>query len=257
MMTRKLLILTAALALAACTSNKKSATDDEAVAQQAEPVEHEVRKHHEHADGEEHGHEEHGHGEHGPHGHRFEEPSKYAERWNDPERDTWQKPDELIALMEIEPGMTVADLGAGTGYMLPHLSEAVGEQGEVLALDGEDAMIAYLEEHREQLGANVRPVKVPWDAPGVEAQSLDRLVTINTWHHVRDREAYAAKVYEALKPGGRFVVVDFTMDAPMGPPKEMRLAPEAIVAELEAGGFEASIAEETMPRHHVVIGVRR
>lgn len=218
----------------------------------ASPKEH-TREGHDHE-----GHGEHqGHDEHGAHHHRFEDPSKYAERWNDPARDAYQKPDELVAIMEISPGMTVADLGAGTGYMLPHLSRAVGEGGAVLALDGEDAMVAYLEENRSALGENVEVVKVPWDSPGVAPGSLDRLVTVNTWHHVGGREAYAAKVHEALKPGGRFVVVDFTMDAPMGAPMKMRLEESAVVAELEAGGFAASVAQETMPHHYVVVGVKR
>ncbi len=194
---------------------------------------------------------------HRSHAHRFEDPSKYAAQWNDPARDAYQKPDELLEIMEVAPGMTVADLGAGTGYLLPHLSRAVGEGGTVLALDGEEAMIAYLEENRAALGLNVTPVKVPWDEPGVEAGSLDRLVTVNTWHHVGGREAYAKKVYEALQPGGRFVVVDFTMGSPIGAPVKMRLEESMVVGELEAGGFEVTIAEETMPHHYVVVGVKR
>ncbi len=232
----------AALTWTACASPEKNMTDD--VTTEAGGAH---ATHGGHAD----------HAEHGAHEHRFVDPSKYAERWNDPARDEWQKPAELVGLMGIEPGMTVADLGAGTGYMLPHLSAAVGPEGEVLALDVEDAMIAYIEENLAAYGPNVRAVKVPSDSPGVEPGSLDRLVTINTWHHVAGREAYAAKVLEALKPGGRFVVVEFTLDSPIGAPKEMRVDSASVAADLKAGGFDASVAEETMPNHHVVIGVKR
>ena len=63
------------------------------------------------------------------------------------------------------------------------------------------------------------------------------MITLNTWHHISERVAYAKKVHAGLKRGGRFVVVDSEVDAEMGPPKEMRLAAKRVVEELQAGGF--------------------
>ncbi len=210
------------------------------------------------------------HGEHkghhkGPHGkdghpegahkHKFKAPEEWATRWNDPSRDAWQKPSEVISLMEITPGMQVADLGAGTGYMLPHLAKAAGAEGSVLALDIQPEMLTYLEARVAKEGwTTVKPTKVPMDGPGLDAASLDRLVTLNTWHHIQDREAYAAKVKEVLKPGGLFMIVDYTLEAEPGPPKAYRLAPEAVVKELQAGGLDAKIATETLPKHYIIIG---
>ena len=79
------------------------------------------------------------HGHHGAHHHRFDDPEKYAERWNDPERDTWQHPEEIVAALQLVEGGVVADIGAGTGYLVAHLSRAVGEDGEVVAIDVEEA----------------------------------------------------------------------------------------------------------------------
>lgn len=188
-------------------------------------------------------------------GHRFDEPEKYAKRWNDPDRDAWQKPDEVIALMEIEKGMTVADLGTGTGYLVPFLSEAVGPEGEVWALDIEPTMVEFVAElAAEESLENVRAKKVAPDDPVVSG--VDRFVTVNVWHHVGDRTEYAKKLAEALNAGGSVTIVDYAPDADLdhGPPRRMRLEPETVVSELEAGGLTAEVVEETLPRQYVVVG---
>ena len=89
-----------------------------------------------------HGHE-HAH-KHGHEHKRFTQPEQYTAQWNTPKRDAWQKPGEIVQALALKPGQTVADLGAGTGYLLPHLSGVVGEQGKVWAVDMEPAMVGYL-----------------------------------------------------------------------------------------------------------------
>src|SRR5882672_603308 len=71
----------------------------------------------------------------GPLVHRFEHAEQWAKQFDDPARDAWQRPQEVVAALMIRPGMTVADIGAGTGYFEPWLSRAVGGSGMVLALD--------------------------------------------------------------------------------------------------------------------------
>src|SRR4051812_7482337 len=71
----------------------------------------------------------------GPLVHRFEDAARWAKEFDDPAREAWQKPAELMTVMQLQPGMTVADLGAGTGYLLPYLCRAVAPRGQVLALD--------------------------------------------------------------------------------------------------------------------------
>jgi SAM-dependent methyltransferase len=194
-------------------------------------------------------------GEHQHRGHRFDEPEKYAKRWNDPARNAWQKPKEVIELMGVEPGMTVADIGTGTGYFIPFLSEAVGPKGKVWGLDIEAEMVKYVTELAAEEGLeNVEAKQVKPDGPGISG--VDRFLTVNTWHHIGNRKAYAAKLAEALNPGGAVIIVDYRKDAEMkhGPPMRMRLAPSEVVEELEAGGLQAEIAEETLPRQYIVIG---
>lgn len=201
-----------------------------------------------------------GHGGH-THAHdpRFQDPEQFAARWNDPARDAWQKPDEIVAAMGISPGARVADLGAGTGYMLPHLSSAVGEAGEVLAVDVEPAMVRYLEQAITAAGwNNVRAVQAQPDDPNVAAGSLDGVVTVNVWHHISDRPRYAATLLEAVRPGGVVLIVDFLAEETEGPgpPMEMRLTSAQVQADLKAGGFTVEIPDESLPRHYIVRGVR-
>lgn len=189
--------------------------------------------------------------------HDFSGAEEWSARFDSPERDAWQKPEEVVALMEVEPGTTVVDLGAGTGYFLAHLSAAVGEDGRVLALDPEPDMVRFMTERAEREGlSNVEPRRIPYDDPELDDASVSRVLIVNTWHHIEDRAAYAAKLRQALAPGGRVVVVDFTKDSPSGPPVEERLEPAQVVAELEAGGLEAGQVEEPLPRQYVVVGRR-
>ena len=199
-----------------------------------------------------HGHGPHGHGEHGDH-HDFSDVSRFAAIFDDPERDTWQQPAEVVRLLAIEPGMVVADLGAGTGYFLPHLATAVGPSGRVLALDVEPNMVAHMRERAQEAELpNVEPRVVAPDDPSLEPRSTDRVLIVDTWHHIAARETYAGRLREALRPGGFVLVVDFTRESPHGPPPAMRLDAETVSAELRRAGLEVEILEETLPYQYAV-----
>jgi len=172
-------------------------------------------------------------------------------------RDGWQKPDELVDLLQISPGMAVADLGAGTGYFLSVLSTAAGPGGRVLALDVDQELVDYMAERcREEGLANVQARVVPFDDPGLEAASVDRVLIVNTWHHIDSREQYAGKLAAALAAGGRLYIVDFTDDSPYGPPRSHRLSAAEVQAELEAGGLSTEVIDEDLPYQYVVVAWR-
>ncbi len=212
----------------------------------------------EHAHEHPHGDQDHGGHEHGPLVHRFEDAARWAKAFDDPARDAWQKPVDVIAAMGISAGQTVADLGAGTGYFLPHLARAVGPRGKVIGLDIEPDMVRYMRERiaREGLvGASASVV--PLDDPGLPAGTIDRVLIVDTWHHIDGRAAYAAKLRGVLAPGGAVFVVDFTMEAKHGPPAHHRLRPEQVMDELTAGGLEASLIEEPLPDQYIVVGRRK
>jgi SAM-dependent methyltransferase len=204
-----------------------------------------------------HGHEAHHHGHQGHGGHqdhRFTDPEHYAKRWNDPARDSWQNPTGIIEAMAIEPGMTVADLGAGTGYFIAHLSKAVGPEGRVIAVDIEQVMLDYIAQAGEREGwTNVDTLLAGADTSSLKPASVDRILTVNTWHHIPNRAQYSAHLATTLKPGGSIWVVDYRLDSPSGPPPEHRLAPEVIISELEAGGLQAELHPMKLERQFVVV----
>lgn len=198
-----------------------------------------------------------GHGAHGPD--HFADPAQFVAAWNAPDRDAYQKPEEIVAALGLAPGQTVVDLGAGTGYLLPPLVSAVGPEGVVIAADIEQAMLTFLGDAAKKEGwGNVRLHLSAMDDPRLPPQSVDSVVTLNVWHHIEGRPAYAALVLQTIKPGGVFVIVDFLKEETegFGPPLSMRLSADEVMAELVAGGFEAEIVPETMPRHYVVRGRR-
>lgn len=194
------------------------------------------------------------HQDHGRRHGAFADPDKAAAKWNSSERDAWQRLEEIVAALDLRAGATVADIGAGAGYMVAHLSKAVGENGTVIAIDAEDAMIEYLSNHIEALRpATVIPQKVGADDPNLPNESVDAILILDVWHHIGGRLDYAKKLHAAVKPGGRLVIVDSEIDAEIGPPMNMRIAPDEAQRELVAAGFRAEVVGESMPRHYMIV----
>ena len=199
-----------------------------------------------------------GHGHHHRDGYHmdFSEVERFARHFDDPTRDAWQRPAEVVKLMHLQAGQVVADIGAGTGYFLSHLAQAVGPKGRVLALDVEPNMVEYMRRraHESSL-VQVEAVAIPPDDPKLAPGSVDRILIVNTWHHIDRRSAYAAKLAQALKRGGTVWIVDFTRESDIGPPADHRLSAEEVVAELSGGGLTAVVVtEETLPKQYVVRG---
>lgn len=196
------------------------------------------------------------HAEHAEHGlHKdFSDAEAYSAHFDDPARDAWQHPEDVMNLMQIPRGSTVVDLGAGTGYFVSALARRVGDTGQVLALDVEPKMITFLERRvKDQQLTNVRPQRVSADDPGLPPASASRILIVNTWHHIDDRASYAKKLAAALTLDGQLWIIDFTLDADQGPPAKYRLAPEKIIQELEQGGLDAElVTPEPLPKQYII-----
>jgi SAM-dependent methyltransferase len=170
------------------------------------------------------------------HHHGFEDAEKWSKIFDDPKRDAWQKPHEVIQALALKPNAVVADIGAGTGYFAVRLAHML-PQGRVYAIDTEATMIKHLAERAKRAGfTNVVPILASADNPRVPADT-DLVLLVDVYHHIERRERYFGNMRGTLKPGGRVVVIDFRLDSPHGPPKGARVAPERVKAELKGAGY--------------------
>lgn len=187
--------------------------------------------------------------------HAFDNPEEWAKIFDDPARDEWQKPGQVVQGLAIEPGMTVADLGAGTGYFTAPLSKAVGSKGVVLGIDPEPEMVEYLgrRAHREGL-ANVVPVLALYEDPFLPPGRVDRVLIVNTYHHIDDRQQYFRRLGANLAPGGSVTIIDFhKRPLPVGPPPEAKLEREVVVAEMQKAGFRLKDEPTFLPYQYFLI----
>jgi len=159
-----------------------------------------------------------------------------------PERDAYQKPDEVMATLAFRPGERVADIGAGSGYFTRRISKAVGPAGVVWAIDIAPDVLEYLEVRARREGlANIRVQKVQPDDPQLPAGGVDTILMVDTLHYVKERAAYARKLKAGLAPGGRVVVIDFVPkppeERPWGPPPEQKMSREEVDAAMAEAGL--------------------
>ena len=177
--------------------------------------------------------------------------------FDDPDRDRWQRPDLIVQALDLRPGMTVADLGAGTGYMSKHLFGAVGPEGTVFAIEPEPKLLAYLRERSErEKTANVIPVLGSAHDPRLPRAAVDAVLVLDTFHHIDDRIRYFRDLHRVLRPGARVVIVDWhKRELPVGPPMDHKLAREQVVEEMVAAGYRLAKSPEPLAYHYIVVFV--
>lgn len=176
---------------------------------------------------------------------RLQQDSKaYIARLEDPMRDAYQKPQEVVAALKIKEGEVIADLGAGSGYFTFRLAQPVGEKGRVYAVDVSPDMIVHLNRRVRDLHLrNVVTILCAPDDPLLAAASVDRFFICDTWHHIGHHPQYLALLKKTLKPGGQVIMIDFKKaKTPVGPPMEMRIDRGDLVREMETNGF--NLADE-------------
>lgn len=175
-----------------------------------------------------------------------------ARRFDDPARDTWQVPDQVIAALNLKRGQSVADIGAGTGYFTVRLAKSKASP-KVYATDIEPSMVKYLRERAAKEGLdNVVVVQASHDKPNLP-EPVDLVLVVNTYHHIGNREAYFLRLAKSIKPGGRVAIIDFKPDSPEGPPKEFRFPPERFRAEMGKAGYKLTTQHSFLPRQVFLI----
>jgi len=125
-------------------------------------------------------------------------------------RDEWQQPQRVIQSLQIRPGATIADLGAGSGYFTFLLAQAAGPTGKVYAVDIDNDMAELVARKAKEQGLqNVEVILAKPNDSLLPEERIDLIFTSNTYHHIENRVAYFATLRKALRPGGRVAVIDF------------------------------------------------
>lgn len=177
---------------------------------------------------------------------------EYAKILEDPSRDAWQKPRDVVMALDLKPADTVADIGAGTGYFARRFA---ARARKVYAVDIDENLLAYA---RSKAPANLETIVAAPDDPHLPRRSIDVIFFCDVLHHIRNRQQYYAKLDEVLKPGGRIIVIDFyKKPLPVGPPPSMKLSEQEVVQEFRQSGFVLKRRMNTLPYQYFLFFERR
>lgn len=165
-------------------------------------------------------------------------------------RDARQRPKELIAALGIRPGMTVADIGSGAGYMLPYLSAAVGASGRVYAEDIFPDFLDAAKKHAAGL-QNITYVLGTEKSSELPPDSQDLILVLDAYHHFNYPEAMLAELRQALRPDGRLVIIEYHKSDKSMPGgralTHIRATQAEFVREIERAGFKSSEVRDFVP----------
>lgn len=190
------------------------------------------------------------------HGHHdFSDADKWIQKFEDPARDEWQKPDLVVEKLHLKPGMNVADIGAASGYFTRRMAKKIMPGGYALAVDIESNFFDYVTSRAHKEGQyNIFCVECTPDNPRLPGRSMDLILIVDTLHHIENRASYYEELKRALREGGRVVIVDFKKDAdiPVGPKPAMRLRAERVKDEFESAGFQVEIDSETLDYQYIL-----
>jgi ubiquinone/menaquinone biosynthesis C-methylase UbiE len=186
------------------------------------------------------------------HQHSFAGAERWAGVFDDPGRDAWQKPHQVIEALALKPDAEVADIGSGTGYFAVRLAHFV-PQGRVYAVDIEPDMVKYLAERAKREGLDNLAVVAGAPDDARLPRKVDLVLMVDTYHHVERRERYFRKLAQSLKPGGRVSIIDFNARTAMGPPPAQRIAAKRVVAEMAKAGYRLRREHRFLPNQYFLV----
>lgn len=186
------------------------------------------------------------------HQHGFGGAEHWARVFDDPSRDAWQKPHEVIQALALRPDASVADIGSGTGYFAVRLAHFV-PQGRVYGVDTEPDMVKYLADRATREGLNnLSAVRGAQDDARLP-DKVDLVLMVDVYHHIEQREGYFRKLAQSLKPDGRVAIIDFSAKSAMGPPPAQRIAAKRVVAEMAKAGYRLQREHRFLPNQYFLV----
>ena len=182
---------------------------------------------------------------------RSPDPRRWMQILESPGRELYDRRHEIIATLDLQPGMDVADVGAGTGLFTELIARAVGPQGTVYAVDVAPEFVHNIERRVRAAGLpNVKGLVNTQRSTLLPAESVDLVFLADTYHHFEHPADMLRSILEALRPGGTLVVIDFRREPGVATPWVMhhvRAGQDQVVAEMELAGFRL-IGEEPLLR---------
>jgi ubiquinone/menaquinone biosynthesis C-methylase UbiE len=194
-----------------------------------------------------------GHQMHHLHG----DPKAYIGALEDPKRDVYQKPHEVVHALNLKSGEVVADIGAGSGYFTFHLARHVGDKGKIYAVDVSPEMILHVNRRIRELKANnVVTLLADPDDPLLPDRSVNRFFFSDSWHHIENQSKYLSLMKRMLKPGGEIVMIDFhKKELPVGPPMNMKISREDLIKQLDSNGYRLTKEHSFLPYQYFLVFV--
>ena len=171
------------------------------------------------------------------------------------ERIQEEEPDVALDAIKLAVGSTVADVGAGSGYMTVRMAKRVGPTGKVYANDIQPQMLSMLRQRldREKI-ANVELVLGGYDDPKLPANAIDLILMVDVYHEFSEPQKMLRKMRDSLKTGARLVLFEYRKEdpsIPIRPDHKMSVAEAKM--EVEAEGFTLSSVDERLPRQHILV----
>jgi ubiquinone/menaquinone biosynthesis C-methylase UbiE len=171
------------------------------------------------------------------------------------ERDNEEEPDHAIDVLKIVKGSTVADIGAGSGYMTVKLAKKVGPDGKVFANDIQQGMLDLLSKRlTKNKITNVSTILGTQDDPRLPIDAIDLVLMVDVYHELSQPQLMLRHIKASLKPGGRLVLLEYRKEDPNVPIRpEHKMSVAEAKLEVEAEGFKLTKTNEDLPRQHILI----
>ena len=172
-----------------------------------------------------------------------------------PEREQEENPEGALDALNLKPGMVVADVGSGTGYMSLKLARRVGASGKVYAEDVQPDMLEKVRANAAKSGLkNIETVQGAYTDPKLPAGQIDLVLLVDVYHEFSEPQKMLRGIRASLKPDGRLVLLEYRKEDPTIPIlPEHKMSVAEVKTELEAEGFKLGPVIETLPRQHILI----
>ena len=172
-----------------------------------------------------------------------------------PEREAEEQPEKALDALNLKPGMVVADIGAGVGYMSLRMARRVGPAGKVYANDLQPPMLDLLRQNAAKAGiGNIVTVVGDVADPKLPANTIDLVLLVDVYHEFSQPQQMLRKIRDTLKADGRLVLLEYRAEDPNVPIiAEHKMTVAQVKSELEAEGFVLQPVIETLPRQHILI----